>query len=65
MYLRGDLHHKNLWVVDLKTGVERQLTNVPPDVDIRDFDISIDGREVVIERVLEHSDVVMLDLAGH
>jgi hypothetical protein len=38
------------------------LTNLPPDFDVRDFDISTDGREVVLERVQEHSEVVLLDL---
>ena len=60
--LRGDIQHKNLWIVDLNTGAERQLTNFAADFDIRDFDISPDGREVVLERVQERSDVVMLDL---
>jgi Tol biopolymer transport system component len=62
IFLRGEIQHKNLWLVDLKTGAERQLTNLAPDFDIRDFDISPDGREVVLERVQGHSDVVMLDL---
>ena len=61
--LRGEIQHKNLWVIDLETGTERQLTNVAPDFEIRDFDISADGREVVLERVQEHSDVVLLDLS--
>jgi Tol biopolymer transport system component len=60
--LRGDLQHKNLWRVDLETGTERQLTDVPADFDIRDFDISPDGHEIVLERVQDRSDVVMLDL---
>jgi Tol biopolymer transport system component len=60
--LRGEIQHKNLWLVDLDTGAERQLTNLPSDFDIRDFDISPDGREVVLERMQERSDVVMLDL---
>jgi Tol biopolymer transport system component len=62
IYLRGEIQHKNLWLVDLETGAERQLTNLSPDFDIRDFDISPDGREVVLERVQGHSDVVLLDL---
>jgi len=61
VFLRGDIQHKNLWAVDLQTGAERQLTNLIPDFDIRDFDISPDGREVVLERVQESSDVVLLD----
>jgi Tol biopolymer transport system component len=62
IYLRGEIQHKNLWLVDLETGTERQLTNFTPDFDIRDFDISPDGREVVLERVQGYSDVVLLDL---
>ena len=60
--LRGEIQHKNLWLIDLETGRERQLTNLAPDFEIRDFDISRDGREVVLERVQEQSDVVLLDL---
>jgi Tol biopolymer transport system component len=62
VFLRGDIQHKNLWRIDLETGAERQLTNLAPDFDIRAFDISPDGREVVLERAQEHSDVVLLDL---
>jgi Tol biopolymer transport system component len=60
--LRGDIQHKNLWLIDLETGAERQLTNLTTDFDIDNFDISPDGREVVLERVQERSDVVLLDL---
>jgi Tol biopolymer transport system component len=62
VFLRGEIQHKNLWLVDLHTGAERQLTNLSPDFEIRDFDISPDGREVVLERVQERSDVELLDL---
>ena len=60
--LRGDIQHKNLWLIDLQTGAERQLTNLTADFDIHDFDVSPDGHEVVLERVQERSDVVLLDL---
>lgn len=60
--LRGEIQHKNLWLIDLETGAERQLTHLPPEFDIRDFDLSPDGREVVIERVQERSNLVVLDL---
>jgi Tol biopolymer transport system component len=61
--LKGDIQHKDLWLVDLSTGAERRLTNLPADFDIRDFDISADGRDVVLERVQESSNVVLLDLS--
>jgi len=62
VFLRGEIQHKDLWQVDLETGTERQLTHLAPDFHTRDFDISPDGGEVVLERVQERSDVVLLDL---
>ncbi len=62
LLLRGEIQHKDLWLIDLETGVERQLTNLTPEFDIRDFDVSPDGREVVLERVQERSNVALLDL---
>jgi hypothetical protein len=62
VFLRGDIRHKNLWSMDMGTAAERQLTYLPADFDIRDFDISKDGPEVVLERVQEHSEVVLVDL---
>jgi len=62
LFLRGEIQHKDLWLIDLETGAERQLTRVSADFNIGDFDISPDGKEVVLERVQESSDVVMLDL---
>ena len=61
--LRGEIQHKDLWLIDLETGAERRLTHLAPEFDIRDFDISPDGRDVVIERVQERSNVVLLDLS--
>lgn len=63
VFLRGEIQHKDLWLVDLDTGAERRLISLPPDFDVRDFDLSPDGREVVFERVQERSDLVLLDLS--
>jgi hypothetical protein len=41
---------------------ERRLTNLASDFNIRDFDISPDGREAILERVQDRSDVELLDL---
>jgi len=60
--MRGDLEHKDLWAVDLRTGAERPLTTLPRDFSVQDFDISADGREMVLHRLLEQSDLVLLDL---
>ena len=60
--LRGEIRHKDLWLIDLETGAEQQLTDLASDFDVRDFDISPDGHEIVLEQVQEHSDIVLLDL---
>jgi Tol biopolymer transport system component len=64
LMLRGEMRHKNLWRIDLETGKEQQLTDLAPDFTVRDFDISPDGREIVLEQVQEHSDIVLLELPG-
>jgi Tol biopolymer transport system component len=61
--LRGDIEYKNLWATDLATGSWRQLTNFGRDVVIDDFDVSADGSVVVVERVEERSDVVVIQRA--
>lgn len=62
LVLRGEIEHKNLWLIDLETGTERQLTNFGRDFVVRDFDVSPDGREIVLDRVQENSDIVLVDL---
>jgi hypothetical protein len=60
--LRGEIRHKNLWLIDLETGAEQPLTDLAPDFAVRDFDISADGRELVLEQMQEHSDIVLLEV---
>ena len=62
MVLRGEIEHKDLWAIDLATGAERQLTDLPAEVAVRDFDVSMDGRELVFEQVQEQSDLVVIEV---
>ena len=39
------------------------MTSLPADVNVRDFDVSTDGREIVFEQVQEQSNVVLINLA--
>jgi len=41
---------------------EQQLTDLGADFSVRDFDISPDGSEIVLERVQQHSDIVLLEI---
>lgn len=63
VFLQGEIHHKNLWSVDLESGVTSQLTNLPTNFDVRDFDVSPDGGEVILERAQVNSQVVVIDRA--
>jgi Tol biopolymer transport system component len=61
--LRGGIQHKDLGLVELATGTERQLTNFAADFDVVDFDISPDGREAVVQQQHDQSDIVMIETA--
>ena len=62
--LRGDVGHKNFWLVDLLTGAERQITELAPDVAIRDFDLSHDGGAILFDRIHESSRIALIEPGG-
>jgi Tol biopolymer transport system component len=59
--LRGDIGHKDIWAVDLQGRGERQLTALPPDFTVNDFDISADGSELILDKVEENSDMALIE----
>jgi len=59
--LKGDVSYKEIWVRDLKTGRERQLTALGRGFTIGDFDISPDGRELLFDRSRDESDLVLIE----
>jgi serine/threonine protein kinase/Tol biopolymer transport system component len=59
--LKGEISYKEIWVRDLKTGRERQLTALGRGFTIGDFDISPDGREVLFDRSRDESDIVLIE----
>jgi len=62
--LRGDVRHKNFWLVDLRTGAEQQLTEFAPDVVIRDFDLSRDGSVILFDRAQDSSRIALIERGG-
>jgi Tol biopolymer transport system component len=59
--LRGEVGRGDLVEIDLASGAERTLVRFPDDFVIRDFDVSPDGREVVFDRLIDDSDLVLID----
>jgi Tol biopolymer transport system component len=62
--LRGDVGHKNFWLVDLDTGAERQISQLAPDVAISDFDLSRDGSVILFDRIQESSRIALIERGG-
>lgn len=62
LFLKGDMAHKDLWSIDLKTGSQRQITSFARGLVLADFDVSHDGREIVFDRTREESDIVLFEL---
>jgi hypothetical protein len=59
--LGGEIRHKSLRLLNLRTGVQRELAALPLDFDVRDFDISADGSQVVFERSQLNSDLAVIE----
>ena len=62
--LRGEIGHKDLWLLDLTTGAQRMLTQLPADFTIGDFDISADGTEIVFDRQQPNSYLALIERPG-
>jgi hypothetical protein len=41
--LGGEIGHKNFSLLDLRTGAQRIVADLPADFTIRDFDVAADG----------------------
>ena len=59
--LSGEINHKNFSLLDLRSGAQRVLAEMPADFVIRDFDISAAGTEIVFDRVQVNSDLALIE----
>jgi len=62
--LRGEMAHKEFWLVDLKSGSERQLTSLTSKFVIGDFDVSADGGQIVFDLADETSEIALIERTG-
>ena len=53
----------DFWLLDLSSKATRQLTHLADRGDLRTFDITPDGNQIVFDRSRENSDIVLIDLA--
>ena len=62
--LREDAGHKSFWLVNLRTGTQRQLAELAPDIVIRDFDLAHDGTMILFDRIKESSRIALIERGG-
>ena len=62
--LQGTTPNQNFFRLDLETGEQRQLTGFDPTSGsmIQNFDISLDGKRIVFDRLRNHADIVLMTL---
>ena len=60
--MQGVFWRQNFWLLDLATGRRRQLTDLKPGFDMKSFDVSPDGKQILFDRYRENSDIVLIDL---
>jgi serine/threonine protein kinase/Tol biopolymer transport system component len=63
--LQGTAPNQNFFRLDLETGEQRQLTSfdLKSGAVIQNFDISPDGKRIVFDRLRNHADIVLMNLA--
>jgi len=63
VYMLGDtLAEQDFWLLDLRTMHSRRLTKLSSSAVMRTFDITRDGRRIVFDRLIEDSDILLIDL---
>jgi len=60
--MQGLFRRINFWRLDLSTGRMRQLTDLKPGFEMKSFDVSPDGKQILFDRYRENSDIVLIDL---
>ena len=59
--LKGEMGHQNFWLVDLRTGVQQQITEFAPGIVAHDFDVTRDGASIIFDRLQETSRIALID----
>jgi Tol biopolymer transport system component len=51
--MQGRARDQDFWLVELATGRRRQLTSLRPGYDMKSFDVSPDGKQILFDRARE------------
>jgi len=59
---QGEMWRQNFWLLDIATSRLRELTSFRSGFDLKSFDVSRDGKQLLFDRLRNNSDVVLIDL---
>jgi serine/threonine protein kinase len=63
VYMLGDtMAEQDFWRLDLRTMHSQRLTRLSSSAVMRTFDITPDGKRIVFDRLIEDSDILLVDL---
>ena len=61
VYMNWQKANREFWVLNLATKTTRQIANLTAPDEIRNFDITPDGKQIVFDRLRENSDIVLIE----
>jgi hypothetical protein len=61
LILSGEIGHKNFSLLGLHTGAQRVLAELPTAFEVRDFDISGVGSEIMLDSVRVSSELALIE----
>jgi Tol biopolymer transport system component len=62
--MREEAVGADFWHLDLATGDLRPLTKLRGGYEVRSFDVSLDGKQILYDRFRENSDIVLIERAA-
>jgi Tol biopolymer transport system component len=63
VYMPAQTANKEFWILNVSTGMTRRIVSLNTHDEIRAFDITPDGAEIVFDRLRENSDIVLIQRA--
>jgi serine/threonine protein kinase len=64
VYMQRDTRRQDFYLLDLTSMQSRRLTRLEGPAEMRTFDVTPDGSEIVFDRLRRNSDLVLIELEG-
>jgi Tol biopolymer transport system component len=61
VYMPAQTANKEFWILNIATGMTRRIASLNTHDEIRAFDVSANGTQIVFDRLRENSDIVLIE----